>query len=139
MVILPPDATDANLLAVVRRWVDLLAAGEYPQAQSLLVRDGAERDWPPALVAELIASYELPPGASSGEASRVTTVNTARVFDVQPRHAVSRWQASGRPGVVGDIHFDLPINGVWSDLTAIFWLRQVPGGLVLELFDIHVL
>jgi hypothetical protein len=127
------------MLSVVREWVDLLAVGDYAQAQALLVRDGAERDWSPELVAKLIASYELPPGASSAEESRVTPVSDARVFDVRPCHSVSRWDAGGRPGVIGDVHFDLPINGVWSDLTAIFWLRQVADGLALELFDIHVL
>jgi hypothetical protein len=138
MVTLPPTATDADLLAVVRSWVDLLAAGEYAQAQALLVRVEEDRDWPPARVAEIIAAYEPPPKARAEGPARVTPVRTARVVDVLPRHAVSRWGPGCRPGVVGDIHFDLPINGAWSDLMANFLFRRVPGGLALELWDLHV-
>jgi len=139
MITLPVSATDADIFAVVQRWVDLLADGDFGQAQSLLMRDGAEREWTPQVVADLIESYELPPAVRSVGKSRVTPIGEASVFDIQPRPSVSRWVADGRPGVVGDVHFDLPINGVWSDLTAIFLLRQVAGGIALELFDIHVL
>jgi hypothetical protein len=135
---LPPDATDADLLAAVRSWVDLLAAGEYAQAQGMLVRVEQERDWPAVRVAEVIAAYEPRPQARAEGAVRVTPVRTARVADVLPRHAVARWGEGCRPGVVGDIHFDLPINGAWSDLMANFFFRRVPGGLALELWDLHV-
>jgi hypothetical protein len=57
MVTLPPNATDADLLAVVRSWVDLLAAGEYAQAQALLVRVEEERDWPPERIAATVRRY----------------------------------------------------------------------------------
>ena len=139
MIIFPTNVSDGEILTTVGRWVDLLANGDYLQAQSLLMHDGAERNWPPESVAGLIGSYELPPAVHTGERSRVTPVAEARVADIQPRPSVSRWDSSGRSGVVGDVHFDLPINGVWSDLTAIFFLRQVPGGIALELFDVHVL
>jgi hypothetical protein len=139
MVTLPANASEADILAVVHRWVDLLAQGEYAQAQSLLRRDGAERQWPAEVVALSIASYGPPPTVDAGEESRVTPVSEARVADVQPRASVSRRGKSGRPEVVGDVPFDLPINGVWSDLTAIFFLRQIPGGIALKPFDIHVL
>ena len=139
MITLPANASDNEILYVVRRWVDLLANGEFDEAQALLIRDGAERDWPPELVAELIISYELPPAVDTGEKARVTKIGDARVADIHPHPFVARWEKSGRPGVIGDVHFDLPINGIWSDLTAIFFLRQVAEGLALELFDIHVL
>jgi hypothetical protein len=138
MVTLPLDATDADLLAVVHSWVDLLAAGEYAQAQALLVRVEEERDWPPERVAEVIAAYQPCPPARTEGAVRVTSVRTARVADFLPRQAVSRWGEGCRPGVVGDIHFDLPINGAWSDLMANFFFRRVAGGLALELWDLHV-
>lgn len=53
---------------------------------------------------------------------------------------VTRWpQPRARVEVMGMVEYDLPINGVWSDLTAIFWLRRMPDGLALELYDIHIL
>src|SRR5262249_9566318 len=150
MMTLRPDATDADLLAVVGGWVDLLAAGEYAQAQALLVRVEQERHWPPERVAAGVPPYPpRPPGPRAGAggggpraqaegAVRVTPVRQARVADLLPRHAVSRWGPGCRPGVVGDIHFDLPINGAWSDLMATFFFRRVPGGLALELWDLQV-
>ena len=41
--------------------------------------------------------------------------------------------------IVGSVEFDLPIDGEWSDLTAIFTLSEVEGSLVLSLEDLHVL
>jgi len=139
MIILSDNASDAEVLAVVRRWVDLLADGNYLQAHALLNHVEAERNWPADLVEELIHSYELGPAVDSAGVSHVTRIDDARVVDVNPRPSVSRFKNSGRPTVIGDVHFDLPINGVWSDLTAIFFLRKVAGGIALEIFDIHVL
>jgi hypothetical protein len=61
------------------------------------------------------------------------------VGDIAPRHEVTRWGAKRGSDVVGEIEFDLPINGIWSDLTALFWVKHHPEELVLELYDIHVL
>ena len=74
MVTLPPYATDADLLAVVRGWVELLVAGEYAQAQALLDRSEWGRDWPPERVAEVIAAYDPPPQPRAKGAVRVTPV-----------------------------------------------------------------
>jgi len=42
-------------------------------------------------------------------------------------------------GSVGQVWFDLPLNGVWSDLTATFDIKLDGEALYLELDDIHVL
>ena len=39
----------------------------------------------------------------------------------------------------GHVWFDLPLNGNWSDLTALLNFRTVDEALVLELDDIHVM
>ena len=39
----------------------------------------------------------------------------------------------------GIIHFDLPLNSEWSDVTAIIEIEAHRGGLALRLSDIHVL
>jgi hypothetical protein len=107
----------------VQRWAEALAQGDYDGAARLLNRDGNEGDWPPALVREAIESYA--PGPSP---------------PLTAYRDVTRWAESpSRPEVVGSVHYDLTIDGVLSDLTAIFWLRRVAGGLELELHDIHVL
>ncbi len=139
MMTLPSNATDADLLAVVGIWVDLLAAGEYAQAQAVLAHGVENRDWPPERVAAVIAAYEPCIQARAEGAVRVTPVRTARVADFLPRRAVSRYKFDSRPAMEGMIHFDLPINGAWSDLMANFWIRRVTGGLALELWDLQVI
>jgi hypothetical protein len=57
--------------------------------------------------------------------------------DVVQRKRVQRYSKNAR-GFVGDVWYDLNINGLTSDLTATFGLREVPGGLALVLDDIHV-
>ena len=135
MKVLPANASDETILNRVREWVNLLAADRVEEALALLSAEDAERDWPPDRVREAIAGYELEPDVLSA----VTPVETARAEDIQPSHTVDRWEHESRPGVVGDVAFDLPVNGVWSDLTALFWIKQVPEGLALELYDIHIL
>ena len=40
---------------------------------------------------------------------------------------------------VGEIFYDLPINGEWSDLTATFKILQAKDYVTLELNEIHVM
>jgi hypothetical protein len=136
--VLPLDASEEAVLALVHQWVDALAARDYVGAATLLTQAGNERDWPPSLVEETITRYEAPGWASP---SRVTSPAAAlQELPAAPRSEVTRWaQPRARPEVLGTVEYDLPINGVWSDLTAIFWLRRLPGGLALELYDIHIL
>jgi hypothetical protein len=61
MVILADCATNPAVLAVVRQRINLLAAGDYAGAQSLLNREGAARDWPPQTGESVIATYGVLP------------------------------------------------------------------------------
>jgi hypothetical protein len=54
------------------------------------------------------------------------------------REEVDRWKPNPR-GEVGEIWYDLNIDGVASDLTATFRIVRVPGGLELRLNDVHVM
>ena len=138
MIVLPYDASDEAILALVERWVDALATRDYAGAAAMLTQDGNERDWPPSLVDEVISGYEAPGGPSP---SRVTPRAAARQeLTTGPSVEVTRWvRPRARPEVAGTVEYDLPLNGTWSDLTAIFWIRRLPQGLALELYDIHIL
>ena len=125
----PKGAKDDDILAIVREWIDLLAAGDSGQAHSLLNDDQVEKEWPPDRVEKVIAAYKPPAG--------VTPVAGAKAGAEPPQHVVSRWEPrERRPEVVGEVQFDLPIGGTWSELTATFWIRE-HGELSLELYDIH--
>lgn len=139
MRVLPADASNASILDLVHQWVNLIAAERIEEAQALLSVEPAERGWTPELIQELIAAYEFPYELASNLPSKITPVNTARVQDINPRHCIDRWQSQGQSGIIGTVEFDLPINEVWTDLTAVFWIKQHLEGIVLELYDIHVL
>jgi len=58
--------------------------------------------------------------------------------DISQRKEVTRWPQK-RPRGIGDIWYDVNIDGYASDLTATFYILEKNGGLVIELDDIHVM
>jgi hypothetical protein len=58
--------------------------------------------------------------------------------DITQRKEVSRHEPN-RFGFIGEIWYDLNINGYASDLTATFHLKTTPGGILVYLNDIHVM
>jgi len=55
-----------------------------------------------------------------------------------PRHEVERFDSPTPAGDIGEVWFDLPLNGVWSDLTATFAIYPLEDKIVLALNQIHV-
>ena len=141
-LILPPDvvrlpapAGDDEILAVVRRWVAVLAAEDYERAYGMTAHE-AQFGWTPRLMKDVIEGYC---GADQDpeEPSRVSPLETAK-GGPPPRHEVD-YAPSGKPnGAIGDVWFDLPISGEWSDLTATFSIHRVGKDVVLSLNEIHV-
>jgi hypothetical protein len=133
----PAGAEDKDVLAIVHEWIGFLAADDYEQAQALLNHDKAEHEWSADLVKKVVSMYSPPGGAGP---ARVTPIEGAKAGDFEPTRMVNRRGAGeGRPEVIGEVHFDVPINGTWSDMTAMFLLREESGQLSLELYDMQVL
>ena len=85
----------------------------------------------PELIRDVIKGY--------GEAlptQRVTLVG--KPTDISQRKKVTRWPQNKVKGI-GQIWYDLNIDGFASDLTATFWIVSTPAGLILRLNDIHVM
>ena len=133
MIVVPAPAKEADILKIVETWIELLAERNYEAACGLLMRGGDGQDWPPALVAEVLDGYAKLEGRG-----RVTPVAGARVSDYRPYQEVDWWEDE-KGAFAGDVHYSVPFEGVWSDVTAMFDIRRVPGGFALELDDIHVL
>jgi hypothetical protein len=131
--------TDAEVLGLAERWALELASHGAAAAMALL--DTSEsHEWTPFHVGNVIAGYGAPaqPGRSP---ARVTSPAMAAVATISPRHSVT-WLSphAGRdPRLEAHVSYDLPINGAWSDLTALFWVKRVAAGYALTLDDIHVL
>jgi hypothetical protein len=130
---LPLTATDEDLLAAVNEWVGLLAEGRYADAYQWLHHPEPPR-WPsPEVMATVIRNYGFIEPRPDGRTFTVTPIGTATGdrYDAE----VTRYDSGTR----GDVHFDLPLNGWWSDVTAILDFSVHEGTFVFELDDIHVL
>jgi hypothetical protein len=124
---------DAAVLALVERWVDLLALHGYDEALGLLLPNAG---WTAALLQKVIANYGFVEARSDGRVSVVTPIASAT--GAGPRAEVT-WFQHAWGEVVGDVRFDLPLDGAWSDVTALFDIVAVSEGVVLALDDVHVL
>jgi hypothetical protein len=130
MTPLPNDSSDADLIAYVDRWAALLEAEQYETAFALTDSEPSQ-GWTPQLVREVIKAY-----GDANESQKVTVAG--KPTDVSQRKEVTRWPSPHRAGI-GQVWYDLNIDGYASDLTATFWIAKTPDGLRLILNDIHVM
>jgi hypothetical protein len=130
MTPLPADASDADLIAYMDRWAALLEAEQYEAAFALVDHDSSQ-GWTPQLICMVIKGY-----GDASESQKVTL--QGKSTDVSQRKKVTRWTTPRRAGV-GEVWYDLNIDGFASDLTATFWIVGTPRGLTLTLNDIHVM
>lgn len=134
MKTLPLDASDADVLEVVREWVGLLAEERYRDACDFLFQEGDDpHAWTPELIETLITNYGSLYSYDENMAFKITPLNDTQG---EPGYDIERFE-EGRPE--GYVLFDLPLNGHWSDLTAIFDLSVINSELVLELSSIEVM
>lgn len=130
----PVSAGDEDLLAATGQWAEALAAGQYDKAYEMTAHDPYYR-WTPALIRQVIEGYGLPEPHPRGP-FQVTSPDHATG---EPReYIVERYDEPSAAGAIGEVRFDLPLNGEWSDLTATLAIYPVQGRLVLCLNEIHV-
>ncbi|MEI7767337.1 MAG: hypothetical protein WCJ97_07870 [Phycisphaerae bacterium] len=128
--LLPADASDATILAMVDQWALLLEAEQYEAAFNAIECDGA-MGWTPDLIRQIITQYgDAKPG------QKVTL--KGKPTDITQRKSVERF-SKNKHGYIGYVWYDFIISGFASDLTATFWLRVESGGLTLVFEDIHVM
>ncbi|MET3183635.1 UNVERIFIED_ORG: hypothetical protein ABIC43_006819 [Variovorax guangxiensis] len=130
MAHLPASATDDDLIAFADGWARLMEAEDYVAAYEFTAHEPSMQ-WTPALIGQVVKSY--------GEctAGQKVTLN-GKPTDISQRKEVTRWQENGR-GCIGEIWYDLNIDGYASDLTATFDIEEGPDGLTVRLNDIHVM
>jgi hypothetical protein len=133
------DVSDEEILAVVRRWSDTMAAGNYRAALTMVHAPG----WTAELLQRTLAGYGDPDAPE--QLHQVTLLEFARYRpgdepfnNPWPRHKVDRFVLpDGKENI--SVWFDLPLDGYWSDLTATFDLDLKGETLVLALNMIHVM
>ena len=127
---LPPDITDEELLAYIDGWVVLLAREDYRAAFNYTYHR-REMRMTPALLRDLIKGH-----GTSDPRQRVTLKGSASQYS--QRRRVSHWTKNSRDGL-GDIWYDLNIDGFATDLTATFDLVETEQGIIIRLNDIRTM
>ena len=129
-MLLPFDASDDDLIAYVDRWASLLEAEDYAAAFDM-TEQNPEMKWTPSLMRHVVKAY-----GAADPGQRITL--QGKPTDITQRKEVDRWPKNSR-GEIGEIWYDLNIDGMVSDLTATFRILERDDGLVIELNDIHVM
>ncbi len=130
MAHLPASASDQDLIHFADAWARLMEAEDYVAAFAFTAHEPSMQ-WTPALIEQVVKSY--------GECSATQKVTlSGKPTDVSQRKEVTRWQKDHQGGI-GEIWYDLNIDGYVSDLTATFDVEEGPDGLTIRLNDIHVM
>jgi hypothetical protein len=122
----------------VHRWFDCLAIGNYKAAYDLTFHD-QYYEWTPKLIENIINGYGLP--HEQGETKYVVTdwrtasgKDRGGELDLYDKHV-----ESGGYTQLGHAYYEVPLNGEWSDLSAVFRIVKYEDGAALLLEEIHVL
>lgn len=127
---LSSKASDADLIAFADRWAQYMEDEDY-EAAFLHAEHIPQMGWTPTLIKDVVKAY--------GDAAPDQKVTLAgQPTDITQRKEVSRHQPN-RFDFIGEIWYDLNINGFVSDLTATFHLKTTPEGILVYLNDIHVM
>ena len=135
---IPRDASDEQVLDIVRGWVDVLAKEDYEVAAMELGYALAWGEPKAQCIRNEIKRYRSPEYYPDIEDFTVTDWRTATGGNPEPKQEVL-WYAPNQ-GLRGAISFDLPVNGRWSDLTAKFVFCEndnVNEGYFLDLEQIR--
>ena len=127
---LPHSIQETELIDFADRWAKLMEVEDYDAAFAL-TDHVPEMGWTPALIREVIKAYgDAKPG------QRVTLLGEPT--DITQRKKVNRHPPT-RCQFIGEIWYDLNLDGFVSDLTATFYLKTTPAGIIVYLNDIHVM
>ncbi|HEX3798908.1 MAG TPA: hypothetical protein VH413_09415 [Verrucomicrobiae bacterium] len=127
---LPSTSTDQELIARIDRWACLLEIEAYSEAFQFIDHP-PETVWTPELIQKVIENY--------GHASPTQRVTLkGKPTDIKQRKTVTRWPINPRR-CIGEVWYDLNIDGLASDLTATFWIILTQEGIILHLDNIHVM
>lgn len=136
MTVFPNDPSSEALLAFLEAWVERLEDDDYEGAfEMTFVPEDAY--WTPDLMRRVISNYGTIDDREDGHRFKVSFPRNFHSGNVG-QFDVLRFEGNP-PENLGEVIYDLPLDGNWSDVTAIFRIVRRDDGVVLQLKDIHVL
>ncbi len=135
-----PNVSDIE--AVIHQWVQFLVEENYVAAFQYTVHDPYYK-WTPELIASVIKGYGLP-YEEPWLKFRVTAPHLAIGNCSNPNPEINGFSdpylhRNNEGGfVIGEVRYELPLNGAWSDLTVTFAIIAMDDYSTLELNEIHV-
>ena len=134
MIRISQNATDAEIRDAIGGWIDLLVADRYEEAHEMMFRF-PDDTWTPDMMRTVVRHYGFTEPRKDEQTFRVTPRAEAIERRRRGHYEDIEWFEDGG----GVAHFDLPLNGEWSDVTAIIDIVKHGEERVLRLNDIHVL
>lgn len=151
MRILPTDAKDAEIRDVLAAWTELMAQERYKEALELIPYDTLhyyeDNEWTPELLASVVYGYGVAGHTREeilkdfGCLYKVTSLKDMadkdRILDSIDINYDCKWLKGSD---IAEIWYDVPLNGVQSDLTGRFLLRKTDDRHMTLIFeDLHVM
>jgi hypothetical protein len=118
------------LIAFADKWAQLMELEDY-EAAFAFTQHIPEMKRTPTLLRDVVKAY-----GDAEPTQRVTVLG--KPTDITQRKEVDRWPTNAH-GAVGEIWYDLNIDGFVSDVTATFVILETDDGLNIALNDIHVM
>jgi hypothetical protein len=136
-----PERTDQAVRSAIERWVGLLVEQRFEEALAMLV---PSEQWTPELLGNVIRNYGFVEPREDGRRFSVTAPAATPEggdsrFEVTWLERPVRNRLDFAPDLLGHARYDLPLDGVWSDVTATFDILDLPEGAALALDDVHVM
>ena len=139
MIFVRRDASDEEIIAVVLKWVDVLAKEDYKAVYDALGYSFETGEPGPDLIRNEIKYYRSPEFFPGVDDFTVSDWRYAVPGNPNPKQAIIRYKPNSAD-LAGAITLDLPLNGKWSDLQADFVLLEKgthPNEYVLRLEEIR--
>lgn len=160
--ILSIHANDLEIIKLLIQWTEFLAGERYAEALSMFQHYNDALNWTPELLESAVYGYGCP-GYTREEAEKqfgasdfkitsllqnsdrnkiITNIDINRYEFEVTKEKAGMWGLSDidYENILGDIHYDVPLNGEASDLTAIFFLKKLnEQSMTLSFFDLHVM
>jgi len=125
---------EAQLIEFVRSWFALLARGAWEEALTLVDEPNTYGiRWTRESIGDLLQET-FGPGTRFAMERGTPTFTDPGLAKGTPRHTFGKFDDGGFW-----LDHDVPVNGIYSDLTAQFEFLPRPEGFAVRLQDLHVL